>query len=167
METAEQNKTRAANIRAVWDALLAPKWDKDVLIALGKCLYARRPLKELDADFFDRLLPLLVEIVEVLDAKFKPPVPESPPTVAEGSPGVKGAAGPGPCPTGPAGVKGPTGCTTGPDGPAVTTKPATNKPSHGPAVLHAKERPIVPPLATPEPMNSEDMMADATPARKE
>jgi hypothetical protein len=117
METADQNKTRAANIRAVWESLLAPNWDKNLLISLGKALYARHLLKDLDDNLFKQLLPRLVEIVEVLETKFKPPVPESPPTVAEGSPAVTGAKGPGPCPVGP------TGCPTGPAGQATSHTP--------------------------------------------
>jgi hypothetical protein len=158
MDPTEQNKIRAANIRAVWSALLTPKWDRDLLIALGKALFARRSLKDVDDKLYEQLLPRLVEIVEVLETKFKPPIPESPPVVTEGSPDVTVATGPGPCPTGPTSPKGPTRCTTGPDGPTSTAKPATPKPNHAPAV---------PPPPTPEPKNSEDMMTDTTSTRKE
>ena len=82
MDSTEKNKIRANNIRAVWDALLAPSWNKDELIELGKAIYARRALKDLDAKQFDKLLPHLSAIVERLESKFTiPAAPEiSPPT---------------------------------------------------------------------------------------
>jgi hypothetical protein len=104
--SSEQNKNLASNIRAVWDALLEPHWDKDILIALGKMLYARRPLKEIDPALFNDLLPRLIEIVEVLETRFKL---ATPPTVVAESPDVVGTAGPGPCPTGPTGPVDPPG----------------------------------------------------------
>jgi hypothetical protein len=91
-----QNKIRAANIRAVWEALLAPKWDKDVLINLGKALYARRPLKDLDAGLFNELLPRLVEVVERLEAKFTPTPNEVSVSPTTYTPEATGAAGPDP-----------------------------------------------------------------------
>jgi hypothetical protein len=117
MDQASQNKTRAANIRAVWDALLAPKWDRDVLINLGKALYARRPLKDLDTKLFDELLPRLVEIVERLEGKFAPPPHEKKPD-EDDTEGVRSL------PTGESGQEDPS-------------KPPTNSPS--------TQKPNVPP----------------------
>ena len=138
----EQNKTRAANIRTIWEALLTPKWDRDLLISFGKLLYARRPLKEVDDTLFADLLPRLIEIVEVLEAKFKA---ATPPTITEGSPRVSGVER-SPGATGaaePAGLKGPS-----------------EKPSRTPAILHAKEKPD-------EPKNAENLLADVASTRKE
>ena len=87
MDAAQQNKTRASNIRAVWEALLAPKWGKDDLIDLGKAIYARKSLKDIDPRKFDGLLPHLIAIVEVLEARFAPshPTDASPPTEIPGN----------------------------------------------------------------------------------
>jgi hypothetical protein len=49
----------------------SPQWDQKILISLGKSLYARRSLKDLNPAEFDDLLPRLVAIVEVLEAGFK------------------------------------------------------------------------------------------------
>lgn len=69
MDTPERNTARARNIRALWEALLAPNWNKDDLVDLGKAVYARTPLKELDPTKFDRLLPHLIAVTEKLEGK--------------------------------------------------------------------------------------------------
>ncbi len=81
MDATEKNKIRANNIRAVWDALMAPSWIPNDLKDLGMAIYAHRPLKDLDQKLFERLLPHLATIVERLETKFT-----IPPTVAEPSP---------------------------------------------------------------------------------
>ena len=68
MDTPERNATRAKNIRTLWEALHAPKWTRDDLIDLGKAIFAKTPLKNLDPDKFDKLLPHLIDIVERLEA---------------------------------------------------------------------------------------------------
>jgi hypothetical protein len=160
MEPTEQDrKTRAANIRAVWEALLSPRWDRNIRIDLGKALYARRSLKDLETELFERLLPRLVEIVEVLESKFKPaaasPLLTTTPNQVgpEEGPGVTGAAGPGPCPTGAPGPVGPSGCTTGPTGPgchdesaaAPTAQPATRRVKRDPGEVRNESSKIFQP----------------------
>lgn len=80
MDATEKNKIRANNIRAVWDALMAPSWVPNDLKDLGMAIYARRPLKDLDQKKFDRLLPHLSAIVERLEAKFIIPPADAAPT---------------------------------------------------------------------------------------
>lgn len=204
MDPAEQKNRRASNIRTVWVALQAPKWDRNSLISHGKDLYAKRPLRDLSDEEFNQTLPRLVEIVEVLEAKFKlapeqalwdalqtpnldndllskliekidsdgldrlatqlveilemlgtkskPATPATTPRVPVAAPGVTGAKGPGPCPTGepgpvgpagapppcaprtpdPTGAVGPTGCTTEPSGPPGTPASDPEHPPQGP-----------------------------------
>ena len=106
MDSAEKNATRARNIRAVWAALLAPNWTKDDLIDLGKAIFARTPLKNFDQTKFDRILPHLDAVTEMLEAKITPlpaaspsdaakptspagPVGPARPTGLEGEPGTR------------------------------------------------------------------------------
>lgn len=102
--------TRAHNIRSVWEALLAPNWTKDDLIDLGKAIFARTPLKHFDQAKFDRILPHLSKLAEVLESNIVPLSPSGP----------TGLTGPGPCPIGPVGPVGPAGVpdTPRPTGPA-------------------------------------------------
>lgn len=81
MDPSEKNKIRASNIRAIWEALLAPQWTRNQLIELGKSVYARKPLKDLDPKLFDELLPRLVEIAAILDDKFTAPPPDPATTI--------------------------------------------------------------------------------------
>jgi hypothetical protein len=81
----------------------------------------------------------------VLETLFKTPSP----TATEESPGVAGSAKPEPSPT------------------ITTDQPATQKPSHSPAILHTKEKPEIPPPFPTEPQNSERLLPDVTPTRKE
>jgi hypothetical protein len=53
-------------IRAVWEALLSPLWLRNDLIDLGKAVHAKTPLAELDARLFERLLPHLTLVAQVL-----------------------------------------------------------------------------------------------------
>jgi len=53
-------------IRSIWEALLAPKWKRDDLIDLGKAIYAKCPLVELDDDLFARFMPNLAAMAEKL-----------------------------------------------------------------------------------------------------
>lgn len=97
MDSPEQRATRAQNIRTVWEALLAPNWTKDDLIDLGKAIFARTPLKRFDQAKFNRILPHLSKLAEVLEANIVPLFPSGP----------TGLAGPGPCPTEPTGPTNP------------------------------------------------------------
>jgi hypothetical protein len=118
MKSPEQRETRARNIRAVWEALLAPDWTKDDLINLGKAIFARTPLKRFDPDKFDRILPHLDKATEVLEAKISP-LPADPlePT-GDSHPGVEptGPGGPDTSPVEAHPVRG----ATGPAGPDVS-----------------------------------------------
>jgi hypothetical protein len=127
MDSPEQRTTRAQNIRTVWEALLAPNWTKDDLIDLGKAIFARTPLKRFDQAKFDRILPHLSKLAEMLEAKITP-LPADPPGDAPEAPaGPPVLDGPGPCTTGPAGpaaspdsssrdkLSGPTGPAANPD----------------------------------------------------
>lgn len=103
MDSPEQRATRAQNIRAVWEALLAPSWTKDDLIDLGKAIFARTPLKRFDQAKFDRILPHLSKITEMLESKITPMPADPPGDTPESPPGPTGLAVPGPCTAGPTG----------------------------------------------------------------
>jgi hypothetical protein len=60
---------RAWLVRNLWDALQVPEWTKDDLIDLGKAIFAKKALKELDDKLFDRLFPLVVQIADCLGTK--------------------------------------------------------------------------------------------------
>jgi len=49
-------------IRTIWDALCAPAWNKDDLIELGKCVFARLPLAKIGDRQFEVLFPYLTTI---------------------------------------------------------------------------------------------------------
>jgi hypothetical protein len=53
-------------VRATWEALLAPLWLRNDLIDLGKAVHAKTPLAQLDARLFERLLPHLTLVAQVL-----------------------------------------------------------------------------------------------------
>ena len=53
-------------VKTIWEALLIPSWTKDDLIELGKAVFAKVALAKLDNQRFERLLPFLVKISEIL-----------------------------------------------------------------------------------------------------
>ena len=140
MPSPENRATRARNIRELWDALLAPNWTSDDLIYVGKAIYARTPLKKFAPDKFDRILPHLDKVAEILEAKVAPLPADSPeaapepptrpldlmnpddarlgrePTGPAASPDSRPATHDH-FPTGPRGAKGPGPCPTGPTRP--------------------------------------------------
>ena len=89
----------ATYIRAIWNALTTPSWNRKDLIDLGISVHAKTPLGKLDQNVFDRLLPKLTEIANHLKPQFArvisvppaAPTPavsnseQSPPPAAEGS----------------------------------------------------------------------------------
>jgi hypothetical protein len=56
-------------INALWTSLLAPPWAKNDLIEVGKLVYAKVELKDVDGPLFDRLLPSLSKAAAVLGQK--------------------------------------------------------------------------------------------------
>ena len=56
-------------IRAMWSALLAPKWLRDDLIELGKAVFAKEALSTMDDALFARLVPHLTEMATVLGSQ--------------------------------------------------------------------------------------------------
>ena len=59
-------------IKALWESLQSPHWNKDDLIDLGKLIFAKKSLKDIaaqDEKKFARIFPHLVEIVNHLAAK--------------------------------------------------------------------------------------------------
>jgi hypothetical protein len=58
-------------IGIVWEALQAPRWNKDDLIDLGKTIYAKTPLKNMDEKLFIRLFPHIATIARSVGTKIK------------------------------------------------------------------------------------------------
>jgi hypothetical protein len=56
-------------IRSFWEALLGPAWLKDDLIALGKLVFAKVRLRDIEPEMFQRLLPHLTAIANTLGPK--------------------------------------------------------------------------------------------------
>jgi hypothetical protein len=59
-------------MKALWESLQVPSWNRDDLIDLGKLIFAKKSLKEIasqDEKKFTRLFPHLVAIVNHLGAK--------------------------------------------------------------------------------------------------
>jgi hypothetical protein len=56
-------------IRSFWEALLGPAWLKDDLIALGKLVFAKVRIRDIDPEMFQRLLPHLTAIANSLGPK--------------------------------------------------------------------------------------------------
>lgn len=78
---------KALLIRAAWEALLAPPWLKDDLIALGKLVYAKVPLREVDDELFAHLLPHLSTMAESLGQHLlRPQAPVATPPAPTPSP---------------------------------------------------------------------------------
>jgi hypothetical protein len=53
-------------IRALWDALLAPRWTKDALVDFGMAIFSKKTLKEMDDKIFDKIFPFLETITTKL-----------------------------------------------------------------------------------------------------
>jgi hypothetical protein len=51
-------------MKTIWEGLLAPRWLKDDLIELGKLVYSKVPLREVDSDVFERLFPNLTQVAQ-------------------------------------------------------------------------------------------------------
>lgn len=66
-------------INALWTSLLAPPWPKNDLIEVGKLIYAKVELKDVDGSLFNRLLPSLSAAATTLGQKIlqlkSPPTP--------------------------------------------------------------------------------------------
>jgi hypothetical protein len=60
-EEVTQDELRAG-INIIWGALTTPKWTPDILIELGKCTFAKTPLRSMDNKLFSKLLPFILEI---------------------------------------------------------------------------------------------------------
>ena|SRR5579872_3334383 len=56
-------------LKTIWEALLAPTWKKDDLITLGKLLFAKQKLKDIDEKIFMKeVLPNLKVVAASLHA---------------------------------------------------------------------------------------------------
>jgi hypothetical protein len=55
-------------VKAIWRCLQAPAWTKDSLITLGKVIFAKKSLKEMDDKTFAEIWPHLKFMAETLDA---------------------------------------------------------------------------------------------------
>lgn len=56
-------------IRAMWTALLTPKWLRDDLINLGKAVFAKEALASMDDALFAKMIPHLTEMATVLGSQ--------------------------------------------------------------------------------------------------
>jgi hypothetical protein len=56
-------------IRSFWEALLGPNWLRNDLIELGKLVFAKVRLKDVEPELFQRLLPHLNTIANSLGPK--------------------------------------------------------------------------------------------------
>jgi hypothetical protein len=54
-------------IKSLWSALSSPNWQKDDLIEMGKCLWAKTKLKDIPEKTFARLLPNLTMVANEFD----------------------------------------------------------------------------------------------------
>jgi hypothetical protein len=98
--TALSKEETALLIRATWEALLAPAWLRNDLIELGKLIFAKVPLREVDEELFERLLPHLTTVAESLGQHLlrppareaAPPAPTAPRPVPVATPAVPAAA---------------------------------------------------------------------------
>jgi hypothetical protein len=54
-------------IKTLWKCLEAPAWTKDSLITLGKVIFAKKTLKDLDDKAFGEIWPHLKVMAETLD----------------------------------------------------------------------------------------------------
>lgn len=62
-EAKEPTKEEVAQyIKAIWGALIEPKWSYDDLVTLGKMVYAKVPLSKIDPEIMKILLPKLAAI---------------------------------------------------------------------------------------------------------
>jgi hypothetical protein len=46
-------------IKALWEALVTPRWTKDELIDFGMAIFSKKPLKEMEEKTFNKILPFL------------------------------------------------------------------------------------------------------------
>jgi hypothetical protein len=69
MELTKQEKKTL--MRALWSALLEPKWTKDDLIDFGKAIFAKKSLREMDDKVFEQIFPFLDEITASLGRKLQ------------------------------------------------------------------------------------------------
>ena len=59
-------ESRALLIRSTWDALLAPTWLRRDLIDLGTAVHDKKTLAELDEALYQRMLPHLAKIADLM-----------------------------------------------------------------------------------------------------
>jgi uncharacterized protein (DUF2126 family) len=57
-------------VKTIWTMLGAPAWTKDSLITLGKVIFAKKTLKEMDDKAFAEIWPHLKVMAETLNTKF-------------------------------------------------------------------------------------------------
>jgi hypothetical protein len=55
-------------VKSIWKCLQAPGWTKDSLITLGKVIYSKKALKDVDDKSFNEIWPHLKVMAETLDA---------------------------------------------------------------------------------------------------
>jgi hypothetical protein len=81
--TKEQKEEMAGLIRAIWEALLLPDWQSKDLIELGKLIYAKVPLRDVDPELFQRLLPNLSACARQLSTRVTLRRPAAPPAAPQ------------------------------------------------------------------------------------
>jgi hypothetical protein len=83
-KTTELSKEELALlIRSMWESLLAPAWGRNDLIDLGKLIFAKVPLKDVDAQTFARLMPHLKTLAQKLAVLLATPLPAVAPSSQE------------------------------------------------------------------------------------
>jgi hypothetical protein len=54
-------------VKTIWKVLQAPSWSKDSLITLGKAIFTKTSLKEMDDKVFNEIWPHIKVMAETLD----------------------------------------------------------------------------------------------------
>jgi len=55
-------------VKTIWKVLQAPSWSKDSLITLGKAIFAKKTLKEMDDKAFNEIWPHIKVMAETLNS---------------------------------------------------------------------------------------------------
>lgn len=55
-------------VKTIWKVLQAPSWTKDSLITLGKAIFSKKTLKEMDDKAFNEIWPHIKVMAETLNS---------------------------------------------------------------------------------------------------
>jgi hypothetical protein len=55
-------------VKTIWKVLQAPSWSKDSLITLGKAIFSKKTLKEMDDKAFNEIWPHIKVMAETLNS---------------------------------------------------------------------------------------------------